>query len=149
MCLSALSSLVFVTDDDADAVLLVLCVPGTGGIGILFQNYPYATGSAPMKAFTFVFFFLNLALFVTFNVMTIARYAMFPDIWNVMLRHPILSLYLGCYPMGITTLINLAVGLPYLQYHFGGERFIYTLWAIWWFDVALSFVTAFAVVHVM
>lgn len=84
---------------------------GTGAISILFHNYPYDNQSMPFKTFTYIFFFLNLTLFITFSVLTITRYTLFPDVWGIMLRHPIQSLYLGCYPMGATTLINIAVGL--------------------------------------
>lgn len=66
-----------------------------------------------------------------------------------MLRHPVQSLYVGCYPMGAATLINVSVGLVREQYGFGGKPFLYIIWAFWWIDVVLSFICAFAVVHVM
>lgn len=74
---------------------------------------------------------------------------MFPDIWSIMLRHPVQSLYLGCYPMGATTLINIAVGHIYQKDGIGGRAFVYFLWGFWWTIVALSFLCAFAMVHVM
>ena len=101
------------------------------------------------SVFTYFFFFLNLALFIIFNVLTIARYVIFPDIWSLMLRHPVQSLYLGCYPMGATTLITIAIGFINQQEGIGGSGFLYFLWATWWVDVALSFACAFALVHVM
>ena len=122
---------------------------GTGAISILFHNYPYLANSMTFKIFTYIFFFLNLALFLIFNIMTLARYTIFPDIWSIMIRHPVQSLYIGCYPMGATTLINVAVGLIYEQFNFGGRGFIYFLWGCWWVVVVLSFLCAFAVVHVM
>lgn len=122
---------------------------GTGAISILFHNYPYLEDSETFKIFTYIFFFLNLALFLTFNIMTVARYAIFPDVWSIMIRHPVQSLYIGCYPMGMATLINIGVGLIYQQYNFGGRGFLYFLWACWWLNVVLSFTCAFAVVHVM
>lgn len=51
--------------------------------------------------------------------------------------------------MGATTLINVAVGLIYQQYGFGGRPFLYVLWAIWWADVVLSFLCAFVLVFIM
>ncbi|KAJ3525696.1 hypothetical protein NM688_g8366 [Phlebia brevispora] len=119
-------------------------IMGTGAISILFHNYPYADNSTPMKMFTYIFFFLNLALLVVFNVLTLARYIIFPDIWGIMIRHPVQSLYIGCYPMGAATLINIGVGLIYEEYSFGGRGFLYFLWACWWVDVILSFICAFA-----
>ncbi len=102
-----------------------------------------------MKTFSLIFFFLNLTLFAIFSMMTLARYTLFPDIWSIMIRHPVQSLYLGCYPMGLTTLITIGVGLIHQDYNFGGKAFIYLLWAIWWFDVALSFAAAIIIVHIM
>ena len=122
---------------------------GTGAVSILFHNYPYANDSITMKVFTYIFFFLNLAFFLIFNVLTAARYIIFPDIWSIMIRHPVQSLYIGCYPMGAATLINIGVGLLYEQYDFGGRAFLYFLWGCWWIDVIISFVCAFAVVHIM
>ena len=122
---------------------------GTGAISILFHNFPYLNNTITFKIFTYIFFFLNLFLFVVFNVMTVARYTIFPDIWGIMLRHPVQSLFIGCYPMGFATLINIGVGLIYEQEGYGGRGFLYFLWACWWFDVIISFLCAFAVVHLM
>ena len=102
-----------------------------------------------MKIFTFIFFFLNLALFVLFTICTIARYILFPEEWRIMIRQPAQSLYLGCFPMGATTLITISVVQIDLEYGFGGKGFLYALWALWWLDVAISFICAFIVVHVM
>ncbi|CDO69364.1 hypothetical protein BN946_scf184961.g6 [Trametes cinnabarina] len=102
-----------------------------------------------MKAFTFIFFFLNLALFIVFNIFTIARYIIFPDTWSLMIHHPIQSLYIGTYPMGLSTLLNIAVGFLYQKYQFGGKGFLYAIWALWWFDVLLSVACAFELVHIM
>ena len=108
-------------------------------ISILWHNFPYATDSTTMKIFTFIFFFLNLALFVLFMFSSIARYVLFPYKWFLVIKQPSQSLYLGCFPMGATTLITIAVVQIEQQYGFGGRRFLYALWAFWWLDVALSF----------
>ncbi|KAH8083777.1 voltage-dependent anion channel [Cristinia sonorae] len=124
-------------------------IMGTGAISILFHAFPFGRGSEAMNIFSAIFFFLNLLLFVLFNILTAARYAMFPHIWPIMLRHPVQSLYLGCYPMGATTLINVGVVLLDSEWHWGGKKFIYILWALWWVDVAISVVCAFPLVHYM
>lgn len=124
-------------------------IMGTGAVNILWHNYPYLSDTTTFKIFTLIFFFLNLSLFITFCILTVSRYTLFPDIWGIMIRHPIQSLYLGTFPMGATTLINIGVGEIYQQYRFGHKAFLYTLWAFWWADVVLSLICAFAVVHVM
>ncbi|KAH9895128.1 voltage-dependent anion channel-domain-containing protein [Cubamyces lactineus] len=124
-------------------------IMGTGSISILFNNSPYARDSPTMEALTYFFFFLNLVLFVIFNALTLARYIMFPDIWSMMIHHPIQSLFIGAYPMGLSTLINIAVGFLYERKGFGGQGFLYAMWGLWWFDVVLSVACAFELVHIM
>nr|VWP00258.1 GATA type zinc finger protein Asd4 [Ganoderma boninense] len=124
-------------------------IMGTGAVGMLWLNFPYADGSTTIEVFTYIFFFLDLFLFVLFNILTAIRYYMFPKIWLAMIHHPTQSLFLGTYPMGLSTLINVAVGLLYTKDGFGGRGFLYTLWAIWWFDLFLSALSAFGVVHIM
>lgn len=76
-----------------------------------------------MDVFATIFFFLNLVLFVVFNIITICRFTLFPDVWYLMLRHPVQSLYLGCYPMGAATLITVSVVLFYQKDGVGGPPF--------------------------
>ena len=66
-----------------------------------------------------------------------------------MMRHPVQSLYLGCYPMGFATLIIASVGIVYEHFGYGGTRFLYTLYGLWWFDVAMSLAVCFGQLHIM
>ncbi|EIW83021.1 hypothetical protein CONPUDRAFT_136178 [Coniophora puteana RWD-64-598 SS2] len=122
---------------------------GTGAIAILFHSFPYGNDTPAMKAMTLVFFFLNLALFTLFTIISITRYILFPDVWSLMIRHPAQSLYLGTFPMGGATLIVVATGGVFETYGFGGSKFVYALWAFWWLDVAISFICCWGVMHVM
>lgn len=96
-----------------------------------------------------VVFFLNLFLFLLFTAVSLARYIMFPETWDALLRHPMSSLYTGCFPMAATTLINVAVDVIYVHFQFGGKGFLYFIWAIWWLDVAVSILCCWGVVHLM
>jgi tellurite resistance protein TehA-like permease len=102
-----------------------------------------------MRICAAIFFFLNLLLFVTFSVTSAYRYIRYPDIWNLMIFHPVQSLYLGCVPMGATTLISVGVSIFYTDFAFGGTAFLYLLWAFWWLDVAVSALCVFLLVHIM
>ena len=84
-------------------------IMGTGVTSALIHNFPYGHGSPVIRIFTLIIFFLNLVLFVLISVATALRYALFPDVWSKMLRHPAQSLFVGAVPMGITTLINIAL----------------------------------------
>lgn len=94
-------------------------------------------------------FFLNLSLFVLFTSITAARYIMFPGIWTLMINHPVQSLYLGTFPMAATTLINVAVQTIYIDHNFGGRRFLYAIWGLWWLDCFISCLCVFGLVHIM
>ncbi|KAG9316478.1 voltage-dependent anion channel-domain-containing protein [Chiua virens] len=124
-------------------------VAGTGSISILFHTFPYGTNSPVMRALSLVLFFLNLALFVLFTALSAARYTLFPGIWDRMLRHPVQSLYLGTFPMGATTLLTVSITVIHATYNFGGQSFIYVIWALWWLDVAISILCCWGTIHIM
>jgi len=122
---------------------------GTGAVSILFAVFPYGDQSGACRILSTAFFCLNLLLFVLFTVISIIRYTRFPDIWSTMIRHPVESLYLGTFPMGATTLIGVGTTVLHGQYGFGGQAFLYTLWGLWWIDVALSILCCWGVIYVM
>lgn len=74
---------------------------GTGIVSILLHNLPY--NAQWLQYISYVIFALNVVLFVTFLVISILRYALFPEIWSAMLEHPGQSLFLGCFPMGFAS----------------------------------------------
>ena len=122
---------------------------GTGVISLLFSVFPYWRGSHAMRGLSTTFFFLNLVLFVLFCAATVARYWRFPGVWGAMIRHPVQSLYLGTFPMGALTLIGVATTVLHGQYGFGGRGFLYTLWAFWWVDIAVSALCCWGIIYVM
>jgi tellurite resistance protein TehA-like permease len=119
---------------------------GTGVISILWMVFPYGDHHRTIRAFSAIFFFLNFVLWIIFTGITVARYVLFPEVLPVMIKNPA-SLFIACYPMGATTLIDVAVGLLYEQYWGGGRGFLYTLWAFWWIIVAMSIVCAWGLTH--
>lgn len=80
---------------------------GTGIVSILLHNLPY--NGDWLYWISVVVFCLNIALFVTFTVISIVRYTVFPEIWWAMIRHPAQSLFIGTFPMGLATIINMIV----------------------------------------
>ncbi|KIK67442.1 hypothetical protein GYMLUDRAFT_37564 [Collybiopsis luxurians FD-317 M1] len=124
-------------------------IMGTGSISILFYAFPFKTDSEAFIIWTLIFFFLNLTLFIIFCVITVARYVMFPDIWGAMIRHPSQSLFTGTFPMGGATLLSIAASLIGERYKLGGKPFLYTMWGLWWLDVAISILCCWGMVHIM
>jgi tellurite resistance protein TehA-like permease len=121
---------------------------GTGVISALILNIPYGSPDARWWA-AFVFFVLNASLFFVFLTMSIVRYTLFPEIWSLMLHHPVQSLFLACFPMGFATLINASLSLFYTDHSWGGLPFLVTLWAFWWIDAVLSVASAVLLTYVM
>jgi tellurite resistance protein TehA-like permease len=78
---------------------------GTGIVSILLHNLPY--NAFWLQYISYVFFALNLLLFTVFTAVSFLRYTLYPEIWTVMVRHPTQSLFLGCFPMALATLINM------------------------------------------
>ncbi|KAJ3748718.1 voltage-dependent anion channel [Lentinula detonsa] len=124
-------------------------IMGTGSISLLFHAFPYGNETQTFIIFTFIFFFLNLTLFILFCAITITRYIMFPDIWGLMIRHPAQSLFTGTFPMGACTLLSIAVSLISEKYRLGGKAFLYAMWGLWWLDVAISIICCWGMVHIM
>ncbi|KAF9268862.1 hypothetical protein L218DRAFT_994679 [Marasmius fiardii PR-910] len=117
--------------------------------GLLFNVFPYGNDTNGMHIMALIFFFLNLALFLLFTVISSARYTLFPKVWQAMISHPVQSLYLGTFPMGATTLLNICVTLINGRYDVGGKPFLYTIWALWWLDVAISIICCWGMLHIM
>lgn len=102
-----------------------------------------------MLVISLVIFFINLSLFILFFVLVAAKYLCYPDRWAHLIRNPIVSLYAGTFPMGATTLINVAVSVIHEKYQIGGKVFLYFLWATWWLDVLIACLCTWVGVHVM
>ena len=66
-----------------------------------------------------------------------------------MIRHPVQSLYLSTFPMGAATLINVGTTVLHDQYHLGGRGFLFTLWGLWFLDVAISSLCCWGLVFIM
>lgn len=80
---------------------------GTGIVSILLHNLPY--NAVWLYWLSVVIFCLNVVLFTIFLCLSIARYTIYPEIWPAMIRHPAQSLFLGTFPMGLATIINMTV----------------------------------------
>lgn len=65
---------------------------GTGIVAVLIHQLPYQfTGLSEISV---VFLFINIIIFLTLFILNLVRYAIWPEIWGLMLRHPVQSLFL-------------------------------------------------------
>ncbi|KAK7032766.1 sulfite efflux pump SSU1 [Favolaschia claudopus] len=123
-------------------------VMGTGAVASLVSRFHFGEGSEAVKVLTLLLFFLNLCFFSIITTATVARYYLFPELWDAMLEHPTQSLFMGAFPMGASTLINLSLTI-HQTYSYGGPGFVYALWAFWWLDCAISLFIAIGMIFVM
>ncbi|KAL7921178.1 voltage-dependent anion channel [Trichoderma austrokoningii] len=118
---------------------------GTGIVSILLHNLPW--NGYWLHVISYIFFALNILLFTIFFAISLLRYTLYPEIWFAMIAHPAQSLFLGCFPMGLATIINMMI-FACAQW---GPWLVYLAWAFWWIDVLVSFATAismpFIVMH--
>ena len=80
---------------------------GTGIVSILLHNLPY--NGEWLYWISVIIFCLNIVLFVTFFLISVVRYTVYPEIWWAMIRHPAQSLFIGTFPMGLATIVNMIV----------------------------------------
>lgn len=78
---------------------------GTGIVSILLNTLPY--NGTWLYWISVGIFGLNVLLFAIFLTITTLRYALYPKIFPVMITHPTQSLFLGTFPMGFATIINM------------------------------------------
>lgn len=117
---------------------------GTGIVSILLYNLPY--NGLWLRRIGYIIFALNVLLFVMFLAISILRYTLFPEIWSVMIRHPAQSLFLGTFPMGLATIINMITFVCVKEW--GGDWWKLA-WALWWFDAAVSLATCLTLPFIM
>ena len=117
---------------------------GTGITSILLHNLPY--NGTWLKYISYVIFALNVGLFILFFVISALRYTLYPKIWVAMTRHPSQSLFLGTFPMGLATIINMIVFVCVPAW--GGSTWKLA-WALWWIDAAVALAICFYMPFVM
>ncbi|KAK7218749.1 hypothetical protein V2G26_006752 [Clonostachys chloroleuca] len=108
---------------------------GTGIVSILLYRLPY--NGEWLQYISYIFFCANIVLFALFTAVSVLRYTLYPEIWFAMIAHPGQSLFLGCFPMGFATIINMMVFVGKSW----GNGFIYLTWALWWVDAVVSMAT--------
>ncbi|KAH8904686.1 hypothetical protein BR93DRAFT_829748 [Coniochaeta sp. PMI_546] len=109
---------------------------GTGIASILLHNLPY--NAAWLYWISVVIFCLNVAIFLLFSGISATRYVLYPGLWAAMVKHPVQSLFLGTFPMGLATIINMIVFVCVPAW---GTWAAHLAWALWWVDVVLALAT--------
>ena len=117
---------------------------GTGIISILLYSAPHQFNGQHIIAT--VFFVLNIVLFCIFFLLSVLRYILYPWVAKLMLYHSAQSLFIGTFPMGLSTIINAIVLIAVPAY---GDWAINLAQALWWIDVAVTVASAYGVTYLM
>lgn len=113
---------------------------GVGQTAAVLHNFPF--GAHWLRVFGIVIWGISIAMFIVFNLMFIVRFIKYPSQFKRMMKHPGQSAFLGCYPMGFATIINM------IHFIWGKKAWI-PVYVLWWIDVILSLLCTWAVVFYM
>ncbi|KAI9850191.1 MAG: hypothetical protein M1838_006000 [Thelocarpon superellum] len=116
----------------------------TGIVAIQLHQLPY--NGDWLRVISTVFFVLNVALFVLFTVISCARYIAYPELFRAVLRHPHQSLFLGAFPVGLATILNMVVLVCAPVW---GQGWVTLAWVLWWIDGVLALVICFQMAFVI
>ena len=117
---------------------------GTGITSILLRNEPYQFRG--IDILSDIVFGLNVFLFVTFFLVGLARYLLWPRMFTLMLLHSSQSLFVGTFSIGFATIVNmiaLACAGPW------GHHFVTLGWVLWWIDASLSVIVCIGLLFLM
>ncbi|KAH7014790.1 voltage-dependent anion channel [Ilyonectria destructans] len=119
---------------------------GTGIVSILLHNLPY--NGAWLYWISVIIFALNVLLFTIFSFISVLRYFTYPGLWTAMVRHPVVPLFIGAFPMGLATIIEMIVLVCVPAW---GHWAITLAWALWWIDsimaIAICYLVPFTMMH--
>lgn len=89
---------------------------------------------------------LNIGLFTLFSILYAARWIFFFDGARRIFGHSVVSMFFGCIPMGLATIINgfIIFGLPRF-----GEVAIGIAETLWWIDVVMAAACGVAIPYMM
>lgn len=106
---------------------------GTGIVSLLLSAIPFQADWVYWLAV--VFFGLNTVLFTCAFGISAFRYAVYPEIWSVMIDDSVNSLFLGTIPMGFATLISAwcSLCIPYW-----GPWAVTFAWVCWIIDAVVA-----------
>lgn len=65
-----------------------------------------------------------------------------------MLYEPEEGLFVGAFPIGSATLLNVALTINQ-RWNIGGNGLMYAIWGMWWMILAVAYMTAFGMLYVL
>ena len=117
---------------------------GTGILAIALAQFPAHVPG--LKAVAEGLWVLNIGLFALFSLAYAARWIFFFEGARRIFGHSVVSMYFGCIPMGLATILNglLIFGIPHW-----GQAAVEIAHVIWWIDAGLAILCGIAIPFMM
>ncbi|MDN5569185.1 MAG: C4-dicarboxylate ABC transporter, partial [Paracoccus sp. (in: a-proteobacteria)] len=114
---------------------------GTGVLALALAQFP-----GPLASVGHALWLVNIVLFTLFSALYAARWVMFFDQARQIFGHSVVSMFFGCIPMGLATIVNgfLVFGLPGM-----GHIAVQIATVLWWIDVAMAAACGVAIPYLM
>ena len=117
---------------------------GTGMVSILLNILPYQ--NVGLYRLSVVFYCLNIAIFGVTLGIYVCRNVLWPEILPIMIRDPVISLFIATIPIGFATLIDMFV---LVCVPIWGDWAKQMAWGMWWIDVVFGVMSCFCLPFVM
>ena len=117
---------------------------GTGILAIALAQFP--TQIPGLKAVAEGLWLFNIGLFSLFSVLYAARWIMFFDGARRIFGHSVVSMFFGCIPMGLATIIN---GFLVFGVARWGQTAVDIAQMLWWVDAGLALLCGVGVPFLM
>ncbi|KAI1908299.1 Plasma membrane sulfite pump involved in sulfite metabolism [Ophidiomyces ophidiicola] len=112
-------------------------VMGTGIVSILLHDLPY--NDIWLYWISVGIFGLNVLLFCLALAISTLRYTLYPKIWMVMINEPFQAMFLGAFPMGFATIIDMMVSVCVPAW---GSWVAVVAWGFWVADSVIAVLCA-------
>jgi tellurite resistance protein TehA-like permease len=103
---------------------------------MLLHQLPYNVSS--IRWIGVALFVLNIFLFIVSLILSIYRCVLRPRVLLAITRDSVQALALPIFPMAFATLINMTI---YVCVPLWGPWIVVFVWALWWLDAVLAFLT--------
>ena len=117
---------------------------GTGILATALAQFP-----APIPGLRGVgegLWLFNIALFAVFTILYAARWIFFFEDASQVFGHSVMSMFFGCIPMGLATIVNGFLAFGVAQF---GQAAVEIAQALWWLDAALALTCGIAIPFMM
>jgi C4-dicarboxylate transporter/malic acid transport protein len=117
---------------------------GTGILALALAQFPAKIPG--LRDIAEGLWLFNIALFAVFTALYAARWIFFFDGAKRVFGHSVMSMFFGCIPMGLATIVNGFLAFGVAQF---GHTAVEIAQALWWLDAAMALICGIAIPFLM